>query len=503
MDSGTEAMTPTRVAGGRPRERVDVPVNGEMELLRHLADLSPVGVIQTDKEGRYVYANARWCQITGYPRDAVIGQSWDLVVHPDDVQNVTDTWVRMNEYGMPFSMELRYVRSDGKVIWICSEVMELRDGQGRVTGYLGTATEITEVRRMREEVRRCSAELEVRVRERLMEWEKMAMIVAASADAIISSDMADRIVSWNQAAERIFGYIAQQAIGQATSIVTPEDRQEEAKAIKERVRQGERIDHFETVCVARSGELIDVAKSIFPLQDAGGIVTGTCEVIRDIREQKAAERHLRQLSGRLLQLQDEERRRLARELHDSTAQSLAALSVNLSLLSHHGEQLTEEKRASLLADSLTLADGVGSALRTHAYLLHPPLLEECGLPAALRWLAEGFSKRSGIAVDLDLPPDLKRFDRERELSLFRVVQESLANVHRHSKSPSAHIRLEQCFDEIVVEVRDEGGGETRAGEEQPGVGIGGMRERLAQVGGSLSVSIQPSGSIVRARIPIL
>ncbi|MDR3403973.1 MAG: PAS domain S-box protein [Chthoniobacter sp.] len=478
-------------------------MNREIELLRHLADLSPVGVIQTDKDGRYVYANGRWCQMTGYAREAVIGQTWDLVVHPDDVQNVSDTWMRMNEYGMPFSMELRYIRSDANVIWVCSEVMELRDGQGRITGYLGTATEITEVRRMREEVRRCSAELEIRVRERLMEWEKMAMIVAASADAIISSDIAGRIVSWNQAAERIFGYIAQQAMGQSTLIITPEDRREEAEAIKERVREGERIDHFETVRLARSGELIDVAMSIFPLQDASGIVTGTCAVVRDIREQKAAERHLRQLSGRLLQVQDEERRRLARELHDSTAQSLAALSVNLSLLSHHGDHLTEEKRASLLGDSLTLADEVGSALRTHAYLLHPPLLEECGLPAALRWLAEGFSKRSGIAVDLDLPPDLQRFDAERELTLFRVVQESLANVHRHSKSPSAQIRLEQSFGEISVEVRDEGGGKARASEEQPGVGIGGMRERLAQVGGSLTVIIQPSGSLVRARIPIL
>ncbi|MEI9894706.1 MAG: PAS domain S-box protein [Chthoniobacter sp.] len=478
-------------------------MKSESDLLRHLADISPVGIIQTDKEGRYVYANARWCQMTGYDRDMVIGQSWDMVVHPEDVQKVGETWERMNEYGVPLSMELRYVRADGQVIWICSEVMELRDSQGRVSGFLGTATEVTEVRRMREEVRRCSAELEVRVRERLMEWEKMAMIVAASADAIVSCDMLGRVVNWNQAAERIFGYIAEQMLGQTMMLVTPEDRREEAETIQQRARRGERIDHFETVRLARSGELIDVAMSIFPLQDASGVVTGTSSVIRDIREQKAAERRLRQLSGQLLRVQDEERRRLARDLHDSTAQSLAALSVNLSLLSQHGDQLSEEKRASLLADSLTLADGVGSGLRTHAYLLHPPLLEECGLPAALRWLAEGFSKRSGIAVDLDLPPDLERFDPERELTLFRVVQESLANVHRHSKSPSAHIRLERQFGEISIEVRDEGGGKARAGEEQPGVGIGGMRERLAQVGGSLSVSIQPSGSLVRARIPLL
>ncbi len=503
MESGAEDLAITRVAGAQPRERGNVPARGENELLRHLADLSPIGIIQTDSEGRYVYANARWRQMTGYTYEQLLGRNWSVVLHPDDVRTVAETWARMNEYGVPFSMEFRCVRPDGKTIWLCGEAMELRDGQGWLVGYLATATEITEVRRMRDEVQRCTAELEARVRERIMEWEKMTMIVAASADAIISCDMSGRIVSWNHAAGRIFGYIAEQMIGQTTLCITPEDRREEALAIKERVRQGERIDHFETVCVARNGDLIDVAMSIFPLQDASGVVTGTCAVLRDVREQKAAERQLRQLSGRLLQVQDEERRRLARELHDSTAQSLAALSVNLSLLSQHGSQLSEEKRATLLADSVTLADGVGRGLRTHAYLLHPPLLEECGLPAALQWLAEGFSKRSGIAVTLDLPPELGRFDPTRELTLFRVVQESLANIHRHTKSPSARIRLEQQFGEITVEVRDEGGGLLPEGPAQPGVGVGGMRERLAQVGGSFTISLHPSGSTVRARIPLL
>jgi PAS domain S-box-containing protein len=478
-------------------------VKNEAELLRHLADLSPVGIVQTDTEGRFVYVNAKWSQMTGYSRDQVMGRGWEDIVHPDDLESMHEAWARMHEYGVPFSMEYRCLRPDKRQAWLCSEAMELRDAQGRVAGYLGTATEITEVRRMREEVQRCGAELEARVRERLLEWEKMAMIVAASADAIVSCDMSGRIVSWNLAAERIFGYIAEQMMGKTTLEITPEDRREEAEAIHQRVRKGERIDHFETVRLSRGGDQIDVAMSMFPLQDAAGVVTGTSAVIRDIREQKAAERRLRHLSGQVLRVQDEERRRLARELHDSTAQTLAALSVNLSLLSQHGDQLTAEKRSSLLSDSLTLADDVGRGLRTHAYLLHPPLRDECGLPAALRWLAEGFSKRSGIVVDLDLADNLARFDAEQELTLFRVVQEGLANVHRHTKSRIAHIRLEHRFDEISVEVRDEGGGVPRAGDEQLGVGISGMRERLAQLGGSLIVSLNPGGSTIRARIPIL
>jgi PAS domain S-box-containing protein len=477
-------------------------VQGGNDLLRQIAELSPIGLVQTDRQGFFVYANTRWCQMTGYAREWLIGRAWHEVVHPEDVPAVRDAWARMNEYGVPFSMEFRYARPHRDPIWVCSEAMEVRDSQGRIVGYLGTATEITEVRRMREEVQRCSAELEARVRERVIEWEKMAMIVAASADATISCDMNGRIVSWNQAAERIFGYIAEQMLGQTTERLTPADRREEAQVIRERVRRGERFDHFETVCVARNGELIDVAMSVFPLQDATGVVTGTCAVLRDVREQKDTLRQLRELSGRLLQVQDEERRRLARDLHDSTAQSLAALSVNLSLLSQHGHQLPEEKRGSLLADSLTLADGLGRALRTHAYLLHPPLLEECGLAAALRWLVEGFSLRSGIAVHLELPPQLERFDPQRELIIFRVVQESLANVHRHTRSPSATIRIEQKNDAIAVEIADQGGGDSPESVERPGVGIGGMRERLAQVGGTFSISLHPTGSLVRAQIPL-
>ena len=493
MESGIENLDHTRVAGARTRDVGGVATNGENRLLRFLADLSPIGVIQADPSGRFVYANARWCQMAGCTRRcSAVNCNWMDFVHPDDVEMVREAWTRMHDYGVPFSLEFRYRPTSERVVWVCSQAIELRDGQGRSVGYLGTATEITEVRRMREEVQRCRVELETRVRGQMIQWEQMALIVASSADAIISSDVAGRIVSWNHAAERIFGYLADYMIGRTTQDITPEDRQEEAEAIKQRVRQGERIDHFgngargERRLAHRSG---GVGVSAF--EDPSGIETWTCTIMRDVREQKEAERQLRQLSGRLLRVQDEERRRLARDLHDSTAQSLAALSVNLSILSQHGDQLPEEKRASLLADSLALADGVGSDLRTHAYLLlHPPMLEECGLASALHWLADGFASRSGIEVKLVVAPDLPRLTQPVELTLFRVIQESLANVHRHTKSPSAEIRLERDFGEIKLEVVDAGGGADPGEDRQPGVGIAGMRERLAfQVGGTLTFQL--------------
>jgi PAS domain S-box-containing protein len=503
MENGVENLVDTRIAGTRPRDTGSVVTSSEIQLLRYLADLSPIGVLQADTNGRFVYANARWCQMIGCPSEAVVGREWTDFVHSEDRELVREGWTRMREYGVPFSLEFRCVSPADREIWVCSQAMELRDGQGRLAGYLGTATEVTEVRRMREEVQRYRVELETRVRGQMIQWEQMALIVASSADAIISSDLGGRIVSWNHAAERIFGYLAEYMIGRTIQDITPADRRDEAEAIMQRARQGERIDHFETMRVGSDGALIDVAMSVYPLEDPGGIVTGTCVVLRDVREQKEAERRLRQLSGRLLQVQDEERRRLARELHDSTAQSLAALSVNLSILKQHGEQLPAEKRASLLADSLSLADEVGRDLRTHAYLLHPPMLEECGLASSLHWLADGFAKRSGIAVNLVVPADLPRVDENVELTLYRVVQESLANIHRHTKSPSAEIRLEQGFGHLKLEVRDAGRAlAPEAGQQAAGVGIAGMRERLAQVGGTLVFNFHPAGSTICAQIPL-
>jgi PAS domain S-box-containing protein len=479
------------------------PANGDGSWLQLLGQVSPVAIYRGDAEGRCIYVNERWCELSGLPPEAALGSGWERAVHPEDVPLVAEEWVRSLELGVPFSLEYRYCQPSGRIVWVFSQVVEECDALGRLTGYVGICTDITKLRELREKLERSHAELEERIRERTQQWEHMAMIVAASADAIISSDLSNTIISWNHAAEKIFGYAPEEMIGQTSYVITPAEKVEEAKALKARVRRGERVDYVETIRVARSGELIEVGLSIFPLCDAEGKVIGTSAIVRDIREKKKAERRLHQLSGRLLRLQDEERRRLARELHDSTAQSLAALAVNLSLLNQHHKSLSAEKRAHLLADGLQLAESIGSDLRTHAYLLHPPLLDERGLPAALRWLAEGFAARSGIAVDLKLAPDMERLPEQVELTIFRVVQESLSNIHRHSRSAAAWLRLMQAGGWVEIEVRDAGRGLPREAGECLGVGIAGMRERVAQLGGTLLIESKPTGTTVLARIPIL
>ena len=219
-----------------------------------------------------------------------------------------------------------------------------------------------------------------------------------------------------------------------------------------------------------------------------------------------ANRSLRALSARLLQLQDDERRRIARELHDSVGQMLAALTMNLSAVRVDVERLA--KTAQALTDSESLVQEMSTEVRTISHLLHPPLLDEAGLLSALRWYVEGFSVRSKISVDLDLPADFGRLPRESETAIFRVVQECLTNIHRHSESPIAMIRLRQRDHQVLVEIEDKGKGIPPEKQQQmatagaPGVGIRGMRERLRQLGGTLEINSNGSGTVVTVWLPI-
>ncbi len=227
----------------------------------------------------------------------------------------------------------------------------------------------------------------------------------------------------------------------------------------------------------------------------------------EIAERELAEGSLRQLSTRLLRVQDEERRRLARELHDSTAQSLAALSMNLAVA--RGRHAALDGRARIALDeSQGLAELCLSEIRSLSYLLHPPLLKEVGLPAALRWCVEGFSRRSGISVDLDLPTEFGRLPMDVETALFRIVQECLTNVQRHSGSPTAGIRLVRKPQWVTLEVRDQGRGipagilSRRDAVESLGVGLLGMRERVRQLGGRLRIDSSGKGATVQVEITV-
>ena len=218
-----------------------------------------------------------------------------------------------------------------------------------------------------------------------------------------------------------------------------------------------------------------------------------------------ANQGLRELTARLMQLQDEERRRIARELHDSVGQTLAALSMNLATVGADIERLGQT--AKTVNDSLALAQEMSKEVRTVSYLLHPPLLDESGLASALRWYVKGFSERSKIVVTLEIPEDFGRLPSEMETALFRTVQESLTNIHRHSGSTVAAIWLARTADEIRLKVEDRGAGippeklSEVASDATLGVGIRGMRERMRQLGGTLELQSNEKGATVKVWLP--
>ncbi len=207
-----------------------------------------------------------------------------------------------------------------------------------------------------------------------------------------------------------------------------------------------------------------------------------------------SERQLRTLSNRLLRLQDDERRKIARELHDSTAQSLSALEMNMSLLE---PIVGDEYMQRIVAETRQIARDCCLELRTISYLLHPPLLDEVGLPFALEWFTDGFTKRTAIVVTLQIMPEFPRLESEVETTLFRIIQEAMSNIYRHSGATHAWITLSKSNDSLHLEIRDNGSGfpEGEGGKSgvAGGVGFAGMRERLAQLGGRLEIRSSPYG----------
>lgn len=303
------------------------------------------------------------------------------------------------------------------------------------------------------------------------------------------------------------------------------------------LQQRGRCDVYEKVYVAKGGRhvpiligaaTIDAARSepeiaafvtdLTPLKTAEAalraandalekkVAQRTAALESEISDRKRGEMNLRELTGRLLVAQDEERRHMAREVHDHAGQTLVALTLNLAAL----QELDRGQRSAmtdLLEQSQQLSDGLSKEIRTLSYLLHPPLLDEAGLRSALQWYVEGFSNRSGIVVDLELPTDSKRIPRALELVLFRIVQESLTNIHRHSGSLTARIRLVLSARSVEVEIADQGKGIPMEKRQdmtaaQLGVGVRGMEERVRQFGGTLHIESSSAGTIVTATIPL-
>ncbi|HYL14774.1 MAG TPA: PAS domain S-box protein [Terriglobales bacterium] len=387
--------------------------------------------------------------------------------------------------------EIVIERPDGSRVRVSVHIDPIRDKDGAIVGVVNFFHDITE----RKQAERTTSLL--------------AAIVDSSDDAIVSKNLDGVITSWNKGAQCLFGYSAEEAIGRNITLVIPSDRRREEEDLLERLRRGERIDHFETVRVRKDGTTVDISLTISPVKDAAGHVVGASKVARDITQRKRAQEAIKEseLAARLLQLQEEERRRLARELHDGVGQLISAIGMNASRIASEKSTLSPVA-ARCAEENLNLTEQISRDIRTVSYLLHPPLLDEVGLHSALCWYIDGFTERSKIAAKLEVSERPDRLPHDHELCLFRIAQECLTNIHRHSGSPTALVRLLQTPEEVKLEVRDDGRGIDRETQsrvfagDSVGVGLRGMRERLKQLGGNLEIESNGRGTLVAATLPV-
>ena len=335
-------------------------------------------------------------------------------------------------------------------------------------------------------------------------------VLTSAHVAVCVLDSAGRFVSISPRGAEVTGYSIDELTGKhCTEVLAPEDQLPVGNLIESVLTHGTTLPETEANILCKDGTRKILSFEIAPLR-AGKKITGAVAAGEDITTTRRAEesvrrseRELRLLSSRLLDLQDAERRRIARELHDVTAQNLFAIHIALSRLQ---QQLPEGPRATV-QECVSLCEQSREEIRTLSYLLHPPMLDEAGLIAALRWYIDGFSKRTGIKVSLDVDHDIGRLSIDLETDLFRVVQECLANVHRHSGGRTASVKLNRDGERIVLRVQDSGHGmsaEVRGESKLAslGVGIPGMRERLGQHKGQLEVKTGRNGTRVTATIPL-
>lgn len=623
---------------------LEQPLRESEEMYRSTFELAELGVAHQAPDGRWLHLNDKVCEITGYSRDELRNMRFQDITHPDDLAAELAEFEKMRAgLSDKYAGEKRYIRKDGSAVWVSVRVSAVRDQRQQLKRFIVVVEDVTEWREAKQA------------------RYKLAAIVESSDDAVVSKDLTGLIQTWNAAAQRIFGFTPEEAIGRPITIIIPPELRDEEKEIIKRLKKGERIEHFETIRVNKWGARLNISLTVSPVRDSQGRVVGASKVARDITERNrlaAVLRHqearlraafsqtysffvlltldgaiidvnraaieaagctreeligrkfwepwwsplpnevailkdsvakaargeqireecyfclpdgslrfadrslnpviddagnivmivatgldmteqkelrerleghvrlrtleleeknqalleqaetVRELSGRLLRTQDEERRRIARELHDSSGQILAAMQMNLTPLEEEARNLSPEFAAGI-RQTVELVEELSKELRTVSYLLHPPLLDEAGLPSALRWYVEGFAERSKIEVQLELAPNLGRLPSDMEMTIFRIVQECLTNIHRHSGGERANIRLDRSAEEVCLQIRDNGQGmppsnDGRSGAQtaRSGVGIQGMRERVKQFGGRFEIQSNKNGTSVTARFAL-
>ena len=339
--------------------------------------------------------------------------------------------------------------------------------------------------------------------------QRLAAIVESSADAIMSVDLEGKIVSWNQGAEIIYGYSAEEFVGQSISMLVLPQNKSRVPVVLGKIKNGQRVDLYETVHVRKDGEHVNVSLNISPIRDKSGEIVAMSAIARDITESKIRENQLRlsterlrALSTRLQSIREEERTKLARDIHDELGQRLTGLMMDLVSLSQKPPR-NKELLGQRIKSMEGIIDDTIKLVRRMSGELRPGILDDLGLVAAMEWQLVDFKKRTGIDCNFSSSFDDTSLDRDLSTALFRVFQETLTNIIRHARA--THVRIEITDDDgfITLTVEDNGKGISDAEiSDSTSLGLLGIRERMFIFGGDVEITgAENQGTRVTVRIP--
>ncbi len=499
--------------------------------LRLATEAAELGIWHWYVEGdRSTWDNDRIYQIFGRDRSQGPLSEQEFrakVAHPDDIGGLHRALLATIKTGERLFHQGRIIRPDDTLRWVEFTGQAESGPDGSIIAILGTVQDITERKLSEERERQLAAEAIAATAKFRAVFEQMPVLAGVmTTDGIL--------VEANRTSLEMCGYCADDVLGrpfwQTGWFQGSKELQEMVKAATENAVAGATthkvINYYWADGTERIGEF-----TLSPIMNEKGEVIFLHPTGVDITDIKRAEDNYRQLaetldaevrirtqelerqsdllrhlSQRLMETQDDERRRIARELHDSAGQLLAALSMNLEMLSQTAKSLAPELKEQV-GENSDLVQQLTREIRTMSYLLHPPLLDESGLAAALSWYVQGLMERSSLSIELSIPRDLGRFPRELELTVFRIVQESLTNIHRHSGSKTAEIGVRREAENIFLEIQDRGRGIspeklTSIQAHGSGVGIQGMRERVRQFRGKMTIESKGAGTRITVILPI-
>ena len=465
-------------------------------LLAEAERLADLGSWEYDIRSKSLTWSAQFYRMLGFdpsfepiPRD-----DSHKVIHRDDVEDAVRDLTAIETTGKPLENELRFVTVKGKVRLFHSRAVAIKDEAGQVTCIRGMSQDITERRHEEERVRLSEA--------LLAQAERMANLGSWEFD------LKTETATLSKSLLRIYGLDCSSEFTREWywGCVHPADRRRARILANRGWRNGKPFVYMARFLRPNGRTRVHFVRGV-PIIGPEGQPIGSIGVVQDITDQRRVVQDLRRLSQEVMRTRDQERRETARTLHESAGQSLAALKMTLARLRNSATQ-NEEKIQQLWKTAVELTETAVREVRTVSYLMHPPLLDEAGLGAALRWYVTGFTDRSGIEVTLEVDERLGRQSQDIETTLFRMIQEALTNVHRYSGSRRAWIRVVRAHGRVTAEVRDEGRGlrvDSKALTKTAplGVGISGMRERVEQLGGTFELESSPGrGTTLRATLPL-